>query len=77
MNKIIPRYKQGVCTCRPKVDAAVGAALLGRHYLNKDKSDHVGGIWHGVIDEAKKPAASGAHVASSAHASPAGSPLLL
>lgn len=63
--------------CRPKVDAAVGAALLGRHYLKTDTPDSIGSIWHGVLDEAKKPADAIAHVASSAHTFPAGSPHLL
>jgi hypothetical protein len=59
------------------VDAAVGAALLGRHYLQRDIPDIVGAIWHGVIDENKKPISSSVtceHVASSAHAFPAGVP---
>lgn len=63
--------------CRPKVDAAVGAALLGRHYLKTDTPDSIGSIWHGVIDEAKRPAAEAPHVASYGHASPAASPQLL
>ena len=55
----------------------MGAALLGRHYLKTDTPDSIGSIWHGVIDEAKRPAAEAPHVASYGHASPAASPQLL
>lgn len=35
--------------CRPSVDAAVGAALLGRHYLGQGLADTSTGILHGIL----------------------------
>ena len=37
--------------CRPIVDSATGAALLGAHYLRNGTSDREGAYCHGVIDQ--------------------------